>query len=122
MNTVLIVDDERILTDAYELSLTKAGFKVFIANVPEQGIEIAIKEKPDVIVLDMLMPQMNGIEFLKALKKKMHLGKTKVLAFSNIENESVVKAAKKLGVVDYLLKVNYTPHQLADLIEMELRK
>ncbi len=122
MHTVLIVDDERILTDAYELSLTKAGFKVFIANAPEDGIDIAVKEKPEVIVLDMLMPQMNGIEFLKALKKKMQLGKTKVLAFSNIENESVVQAAKKLGVVDYLLKVNYTPHQLADLIEMELRK
>ena len=122
MLNVLIVDDERILTDAYELSLTKAGFKVFIANAPEDGIDIAVKEKPEVIVLDMLMPQMNGIEFLKALKKKMQLGKTKVLAFSNIENESVVQAAKKLGVVDYLLKVNYTPHQLADLIEMELRK
>lgn len=122
MTSVLIVDDERILTDAYELSLTKAGYKVFIANLPSKGIELAVAENPKVIVLDMLMPEMNGIDFLKQLKKKMSLHNTKVLAFSNIENEDVVKAAKKLGVVDYLLKVNYTPHQLADLIAEILKK
>lgn len=115
MAKVLIVDDEQILTDAYELVLSKDGHKVFVANRPKDGLDIAEKEHPDILLLDMLMPDMNGIEFLKALKaKKIKI--QSVLGFSNIENEEVVSAAKKLGVKDYLLKVNYTPRQVAELV------
>lgn len=121
MAKVLIVDDEQILADAYELVLTKAGYTVFIANRGDAGLMIVEKEKPDIILLDMLMPEMNGIDFMKALKEKSLLKQTKVLAFSNIENPEVVAAAKKLGVVDYLLKVDYTPREVTQLVTRLLK-
>ena len=115
MTKVLIVDDEQVLTDAYQLSLTKAGYEVFVANRPEAGLTLVKEHKPDVLLIDMLMPGMNGIEFLQAMvRQKLHI--KHVIAFSNIENKELAAAAKKLGAVDYLLKVNYTPHQLADVI------
>ncbi len=75
-----------------------------------------LKHHPQVILLDMLMPEMNGIEFLQALQPK-NLPRTKVCVLSNIENPEIIAAAKKLGAVDYLLKVNYTPYQIADLVK-----
>lgn len=121
MKKILIVDDERVLTDAYDMAFTKAHFTVFVANEPDKGLELAEKEHPDVILLDMLMPSMNGIEFLKELKKRK-VSRSAVFGFSNIENEDVVNAARKMGVVDYLLKVNYTPRQIAELIQAYLSK
>ncbi len=115
MAKVLIVDDEKILTTAYELVLSKDRHKVFIANRPQDGLDLVAQEHPDVLLLDMLMPDMNGIEFLKALRKKK-LKVPVILGFSNIENEEVIRAAKKLGIKEYLLKVNYTPRQIADLV------
>lgn len=115
MAKVLVVDDEKLLTDAYEIVLKKARHTVYIANDPNEGLELASKHKPDIILLDMLMPTMNGIEFMKQLKAKKL--SSRVYAFSNIENPEVVTAAKKMGVKDYLLKVDYTPHQVAQLVD-----
>lgn len=115
MAKVLVVDDEKLLTDAYEIVLKKARHQVYIANDPNEGLELASKHKPDIILLDMLMPTMNGIEFMKQLKAKKI--SSRVYAFSNIENPEVVAAAKKMGVKDYLLKVDYTPHQVAQLVD-----
>ncbi len=115
MTKVLLVEDEVVLADAYKFVLQKAGYEVHIANRAKEGLEIAIKEKPHVILLDMLMPEMNGIEFLTELKPKNY-PKTKICVLSNIENPEIIKAAKKLGATDYLLKVNYTPYQIADLV------
>ena len=70
----------------------------------------------------MLMPEMNGIDFLQILKYKKKIGLYKIIAFSNIENPELMKAAKKLGVKDYLLKVEYTPHQLEKYIANLVKK
>lgn len=122
MAKVLIVDDEKLLTDAYEIVLENAGYTVFVANDPAEGLVLAENENPNIILLDMLMPEMNGVEFLEALNKKKHSTKTKVVVFSNIENSDLEKAARKLGAIDYLLKVNYTPHEVADLVASILKK
>lgn len=115
-STILIVDDERVLTAAYELILTKAGYEVYVANHPQEGLTLAKSNKPDVLLLDMLMPGMNGIEFLEAMKRdKIHINN--VIVFTNIDNPDLIKAAKKLGVQAYLLKSNYSPLQVADMVQ-----
>lgn len=119
---VLIVDDEQLIADAYELVLSKAGYKVFTADRGEAGLKIVEAEDPDIVLLDMLMPEMNGIDFLKILQEKKLLSGRKIIAFSNIENPEVVSAAKKMGVMDYLLKVNYTPKEVTELVTKLLRE
>ncbi len=115
MTRVLVIEDEVVLADAYKIVLAKAGYDVFIAYNATDGIALARQHKPHVILLDMLMPDMNGIELLQELKPKS-LPNTKVCVLSNIENPDIIKAAKKLGAVDYLLKVNYTPYQISELV------
>lgn len=116
MAKILIIDDEELMIAPYEMVLSKAGHTVITTPHASEGLEIADKEKPDIIIVDMLMPEMNGIDFLQILKYKKKIGLYHIIAFSNIENPELVQAAKKLGVKDYLLKVEYTPYQLADLI------
>ena len=120
MKKILIVDDEQIIVDAYELVLTKAGYHVLTAPNGRIAVELVQNEQPDLMLLDMLMPEMNGIEVLKRLKKAKLLSNMKVIAFSNIENPEVVAAAKKFDIEDYLLKVDYTPHQVVDLVKRTL--
>lgn len=117
MAKVLVVDDERVLTDAYHMVLERAGHEVYVANHPAAGLDLVKEKRPDIILLDMLMPDMNGVDFLKQLAKDDLLNKTTVLAFSNIENPEVMNAAKKLGAREYLLKVDYTPHQVVELVD-----
>ncbi len=121
-STILVVDDEKVLSDAYEIVLKKAGFTVFVANDGLEAVTLAESEKPRVMLLDMLMPEMNGIDVLKKLKDKKVLDTITVIAFSNIENPEVISAAKKLGVKNYLLKVDYTPHQVVDLVKSLISK
>jgi two-component system alkaline phosphatase synthesis response regulator PhoP len=122
MITVLLIDDEELLTSAYELGLTKAGLRVVTAKTGAEGLLLTQSEKPDIILLDMLMPEMNGIEFLENIKAKKQHGRYKIFGFSNIENPEVINAAKKLGIQDYLLKVEFTPKQLADFITQQTSK
>lgn len=119
--SVLIIDDEVVLSTAYELALSKAGFTVYVAERGQQGLELVEKHHPQLILLDMLMPEMNGIDFLNTLREKKLLKTTKVIAFSNIDNPEVVTAAKKAGATDYLLKVNYTPHEVTELVAKLLK-
>ena len=116
MAKILIIDDEELMIAPYEMVLSNAGYKVLTTPRASEGLEIIDKEKPDVVLLDMLMPEMNGIDFLQILKFKKKIGMQHIIVFSNIENPELVRAVNTLGVKDFLLKVEYTPHQLAEYI------
>ncbi len=115
IKSVLIIDDEKVLTDAYALILAKSGYQVYVSNSAPDGLDIVEKHKLDLIFLDILMHDMNGIHFMQKMKPKKY-PHTKIVILSNIENPEVVSAAKKLGAYKYLLKVNYTPYDLAHLV------
>jgi len=122
MKKILIVDDEKLLTDAYRMVLVRAGYDVKVANDPRKGLELAALGKPDLIFLDMLMPDLNGVEFVKELNAKKLAHKPLIVAFSNIDNPEVIAAAKKIGAAKYLLKVDYIPRQLAEIAHDLLKK
>jgi len=113
---ILVIDDEQVLTEVYSQVLEKVGHKALVANRVTDALEIAQKEKPDVIFLDMLMPEQDGIDFLKQYKS-LKLPKAVILVLSNIDNEQVIVAAKKLGATDYLLKADYSPYQIVDAVK-----
>lgn len=121
MAKVLVLEDEQVLADAYDLVLTKLGHKVTVFTNAQDAVKIIKSKSFDALLVDMLMPYMNGVDFLKVLRSE----KVKIpliIAFSNIENPEVMNAAKKLGAKHYLLKVDYTPHQIGDFISSELKK
>ncbi len=117
MAKVLIVEDDMEIRNAYSFYLQKQGHQVSLGGNAEEGLEQLNKFKPDVMLLDMLMPGQSGMDFLRGNNLKEKFPNLKVLAFSNIENEKIVSEAKQLGVVEYLVKVDVTPAQVGNIID-----
>jgi len=120
MPKVLIVEDDAILQNAYNTVLSMEGFDVETAPDGVEGLRVAQAKKPDVILLDMLMPNMNGLQFLKLFEPKKH-PETKIIVFSNIVSPDDVKQARELGVVKYLTKATFTPKEMVDTIKETLQ-
>jgi len=117
MTKVLIVEDEAPIANAYKIVLEQAGCEVLVANEAESGLHLAKSEKPDVILLDIMLPNVNGLDMLKNLDIKKSLPHTRVIALSNVESQEVVDEALSLGAADFLRKVDFTPHQIVDIVK-----
>ena len=117
MKKILIVEDETILREMYTEKLSRAGFKVFSAEDAKTGLDLAKKEKPDLILLDILLPKENGISFLEKLRSDKETANLKVVAFSNYDDPKTREEAKKLGVENYLIKTNYTPKKIVEKVQ-----
>jgi DNA-binding response OmpR family regulator len=118
---ILIVEDEKILRDMYAEKFSRAGFKVILAQDSQQGLKLAKKEKPDLILLDILLPKENGIFFLKQMRKDPQIAECEVVAFSNYDDPQTKKEAKELGVKGYLIKTNYTPKEIVEKVKEYLK-
>ena len=117
MRNILIIEDEKILAEMYKDKFTRVGFNVILASSAEKGISLAKEKKPDLIILDILLPRENGIDFLKKLKEDSEASSIPVIVLSNYNNSEAKKAAGELGVKDYLIKTNYTPQQIVEKIK-----
>lgn len=117
MTKVLIVEDDAVLQSAYTIVLSLEGYEAFSAGDGAKGLEVAQKEEPDVILLDMLMPNMNGLDFLRAYKPQQTNPKVKIIVFSNMSVPSDVKEAMELGATKYLTKSSFTPKEMANMVE-----
>jgi two-component system alkaline phosphatase synthesis response regulator PhoP len=121
MKKILIIEDEKSLAEMYKEKLEMEGFKVFLAFDVKEGIEMAKKEKPDLILLDVLLPVENGVSFLKKQKEDKEISEIPVIAFSNYDDPRTKKEAMELGVKEYLIKTNYTPSEIIKKIKKYLK-
>ena len=111
---ILVVDDEDPVREIYNKEFTSSGFKVVLASDGEQGLLKAGEEIPDLILLDVMMPKMSGIDTLKVLKKNELTKKIPILLLTNLGEEQIIKEGFSLGADGYLLKVSYTPAQVVE--------
>lgn len=118
---ILIIEDEKALGEMYRDKFIQSGFKVDWSQTAEEGIEKVKKFKPDLILLDILLPRANGIGFMGWLKKDPDFSTIPVIAFSNFDEPETKKEALKLGVKDYLIKTSYTPQEIIDKIKKYLK-
>ncbi len=105
----------------YSLKLNNQGFKVFQANNGTDGLMSTEKEKPDLILLDIMMPQLDGFGVLKELKSKKETKNIPVILLSNLGQDEDVQKGKELGAADYLVKANMTPMQVVTKIKEVLK-
>ncbi len=101
---VLIIEDNELLSKVYVTALEEEGFEVLQARDGEEGLNKAVLGNPDVILLDLLLPGMNGFEVLKSLRMSPRTQQIPVIVLSNIGHEEKVQRALSLGAVDYLIK------------------
>jgi len=109
---VLLIEDEEILLSLLKKKIEDAGFFVDTATDGVTGLKKAIEGKPDVVLLDMLLPKMNGFEVLEGLNKEHLLPQLPVIILSNSGQPIEVERAQELGIRDYLIKLNFDPEEV----------
>lgn len=121
MSSVLIVEDYESIKDLYTEAFSKAGFSVTTAKSGNEGLEKTKDKEFDIIILDILMLELSGSDFLKGFEPAKH-PKTQVFVVSNLDSPKVIEKTKALGALDYLIKSQYTPNQLVDYVKARLDK
>ncbi|MBI2217509.1 MAG: response regulator [Candidatus Rokubacteria bacterium] len=117
MKTILIIEDDRVLRRACEASLRRRGFTVLAVGDGEEGLRLARAERPDLVLLDLLMPRMTGVEVLRALRAAEETRDLPVIVLSNSSRPDDVQEVQALGIVDYLVKANLSLQALGDRVE-----
>lgn len=120
MKKILIVEDEKMLADMYRERFQQEGYEIYSAVDAESGLEMLQEVKPDLVVLDILLPKENGISFLKSKNNMKDVVSIPVIAFSNYDDIETKKEAKELGAKDYLIKTNHTPREILEKIKYYL--
>jgi len=114
---LLIVEDDKFLRDLEAQKLSKENLSVIVAMDGEQGVALATKELPDVILLDILLPGIDGFEVLTQVKQIPALAKTSVIMLSNFGQREDIERAQKLGADKFLIKANYTLDEIVDEVK-----
>lgn len=112
---ILIVEDEKSMAKAMRLKLNKENFKAKAVFNGEEALQVIGEEKFDLIILDLMMPKMNGFEVLQKLKERNN--KTPVIVASNLSQEEDVIKVKKLGAVDFFIKSNTPIKELVESVK-----
>lgn len=114
--TIMVVEDERTLRDAYQIILRTAGYSVVAASDGQEALDTATKIEPALILLDLRMPHMDGLEFLHEYKLKEKHPDVKVVVFSNYDMQKEIDEAYRLGADRYILKAWASPKELLQVV------
>ncbi len=116
-NKILIIDDDEFLLDMYSTKFREQGFETEVAFSGGDGMDkIRNGFMPDVILVDLVMPNMDGFEFLREIKSKNLADKSKIIILTNLGQESDIKKGLSLGADDYVIKAHFTPSEIINKI------
>jgi DNA-binding response OmpR family regulator len=121
MPKILIIEDEKMLAEMYKDKFEEEGFETDVAFTSEEALDHLKDKKPDLILLDILLPKENGISFLKKIKEMESVADVPIVAFSNYDEPRTKKEAFDLGVKAYLIKTQYTPKELLAQVKKFLK-
>ncbi len=114
---VLVIEDESPLSRILEEALTERGFVVDVAVQGEEGWHKTKEHIPDVVLLDIIMPKLDGFVYLKRLRNAKKLAHIPVIILSNLGQEADIAEARELGAIDYLIKSNHTIEAIVQRVE-----
>lgn len=117
---VLLVEDDKMIIDMYTLKFTQEGYEVVQAENGKDAVALAKTVNPDIILLDIILPQMDGFSVLKEIKADPNVKDVPVILLTNLGQDGDVKKGLELGATDYLIKANYTPSQVVDKVKSVL--
>ena len=117
---VLIVEDDRYISKMYQLKLSLDGMDTQVAENGRIGVEKIKEFKPDVVLLDILMPEMDGFEVLKTVKSDPELKDIPIIILSNLGQEDHIQKGLALGAIGFIVKSQYTPSKVVEKIKQAL--
>lgn len=118
---ILLVEDDPLIIKIYSSRLEQEGFKVDIASKGGEVVEKLKEQRYDLVLLDLVMPELTGFEILQKIKKDDKISSVKVLVLSNLGEKENISKASRLGAVDYLVKAHYTPSEVVEAVSKALR-
>lgn len=119
---VLIVEDNEFLASIYENKFSAEGFKVSLARDGEEALKLAKSKKPDIILLDILLPKLDGFAVLKKLKADSETKDITVILLTNLGQREDVQKGLQLGAADYLIKTHFKPAETVAKVKKILAK
>ncbi len=120
MSKILIVEDEEILYNLLSRKLKKEGYSVEVAIDGESGIEKMKKNKPDLVLLDIVMPKKDGFEVMEEMQKRDDLKNIPIVIISNSGQPVELGRAKKLGACDWLIKTEFSPQEVIKKVKRQI--
>lgn len=118
---IAIIEDDQAISQMYRFKFESEDYAVETAENGKLGLELAQTMKPDIILLDLMMPEMNGDEMLKKLRATSWGKNIKVVILTNMGEQEIPEEVKKLGVSAVILKADMTPRQVAELVKEQLK-
>lgn len=116
---ILVMEDDTFLQSVYEVKLVNEGFEIKLAKTGKEGVDIYSSFKPDLILLDLMMPEMDGFAVLEELKGKKKV-KTPIIVLSNLGQGEDIEKAKSLGATDFLVKASSQINEVVAKIRANL--
>jgi len=119
---ILLVEDDSFLAGMYVAKLDLEGFEVHLAADGEKGLKMAKEERPDIILLDIILPKMSGFDVLKSLKDDAKTKDIPVILLTNLGQRGDVKKGLDLGAIDYLIKAHFMPSEVVEKIKKLVKR
>ncbi len=117
---ILIIEDEEIMYGLLERKLSGEGYEVRVAKDGVKGLEMIKQEKPNLILLDIIMPKMGGFEVMEEVRKDKELSEIPMIIISNSGQPVELDRAKKLGVKDWLIKTEFDPQEVIEKVKKQI--
>ncbi len=118
---ILIIEDDKFLRELISQKLLKEGYDISEAIDGEEGIKKIKEEKPDLVLLDLILPGIDGFEVLSKMKEESTLKSIPVIILSNLGQKEDIEKGLKLGAIDYLIKAHFTPGEIIEKIKAVLK-
>lgn len=123
MYKIVIVEDDTFLSKMYYDKLSREEtFEVYAVESGGRALEVIRNQKPDMVLLDVMLPDMNGVQILKEIRKDPLFSSLHVLMLSNLNEKEYITEAVALGIDGYLIKAHFTPNEVVDKIKQVLRE
>jgi len=122
MKKILLIEDEEILIDLLQKKLTQEGYEISVAKDGEEGLKAMKELKPDLILLDIIMPKMGGFEVMKEMAKSPELKRIPVIIISNSGQPVEIDKAQQLGAKDWLIKTEFDPQEVIEKVIKQIGK
>ncbi len=117
---ILLIEDDSFLSGMYDTKMKLEGFDVVLAEDGAKGLELAVSQGPDIILLDIILPKMDGFTALKHLKDNPETKKIPVILMTNLGQKEDVERGIALGAQDYLVKAHFMPSEVVEKIRQYL--
>ena len=117
---IAIIEDEPSILELYRIKFESEGYEVQLATTGVAGLELIEKWKPDIVLLDLLMPEMNGDEMLMRLRKEDWGKNIKVIILTNVSKEEAPDNLNELGISRYIVKAEMTSKEVFDIVKQDL--